>query len=546
MFIASVVTAVVVAWKSHQRRHSPAMVCVWLTSAGIAQWSVCEVVVLLQPGFRVEAIAKSALYLGVSAVVVGYYLLTHAVVDRSWRITWPMVAVLLIEPVLTMLAVTTNNLHHLFIAEWIHPGPSDMVPILEVWGPLFWAHSAYSYLVLLVGSARVVRALRRAPRALWGMYSTILTGAITPAVANFLSITHLVEGNITALGFTVAVALSYHTLKREWLLERIPVGAQRIVDTLNDAVLVIDQHGRVVTTNPAAESLAERLCPDCRNGLTAQPITTLFGDVALMSAQGCGVTRHTLTDFRHSGLDLQVRVSAVHDRRERLVGWMIVAHDITELNARRRQAERATAELRDKLHTIDALRADLAELAVRDPLTGLYNRRYLMDRLTELGAAARSGPVSLAIIDLDHFKRINDDNGHDAGDRVLTDVAHALAAEVGPGDVAARHGGEEFILLMADADADQAWRRVDGLRVRIAATPTTVGEDDGRARDLSVTFSAGVATAVGGFSPKAMLRAADTALYLAKRTGRNRVHTAGDADELPVAHPRQRRRTTRL
>lgn len=523
MFALSVIMATSVAWSSWRRRHSVAMRTMALTSSGIAWWSLCDLIVLLASDPRVQMTAKSGVYLGVGAVVMGYYLLTHAVVDRSWRIPRSLVALLLIEPVLVVALVVTNNQHHLFVTGWIHPGPSATLPVVQVYGPLFWLHTAYSYVILLIGSIRTLRALRRAPRALWGLYSTVVISAVTPAVANFLSIIRVIDANLTAIGFTVSVTLCYQILKRRWLVERVPVGAQRIVDTLGDAVLVIDRQGRIITSNPAAEALAARLSVAPEGGLVGRSITIPFGSLPLVSPAGSGISQQTLTDYRGSGLDLQIRVSAVPGRRDLPVGWLIVAQDITELNTRRREAERHSAMLLDQLRTIEALRAELTELAVRDPLTGLYNRRFLMERLQRLGETADPTPVSLAIIDLDHFKRVNDDHGHDVGDLVLTSVARELAAEAGPDDVAVRHGGEEFILLMAATDAEHAWLRADRLRTRVESTPVTVGADS---RELSVTFSAGVATATGLFPPKALLRAADDALYVAKRTGRNTVRTA--------------------
>jgi diguanylate cyclase (GGDEF)-like protein len=161
------------------------------------------------------------------------------------------------------------------------------------------------------------------------------------------------------------------------------------------------------------------------------------------------------------------------------------------------------------------------EMAHRDALTGLYNRRYVNERLPALlgEAAARGTPISLAILDLDHFKRVNDTLSHSTGDTVLQHVAHLLMeAAVGP-MLAARLGGEEFLLVMPGVDGREATERCERLRLRIRAH--TWGPITGA---LAVTTSIGVTTAPPGqTTPSAVLSLADRNLYVAKREGRDRV-----------------------
>jgi diguanylate cyclase (GGDEF)-like protein len=161
------------------------------------------------------------------------------------------------------------------------------------------------------------------------------------------------------------------------------------------------------------------------------------------------------------------------------------------------------------------------EMAHRDALTGLYNRRYVDERLPVLlgEASVRRTPVSVAIVDLDHFKRINDTLSHHTGDTVLQHVAQLLAAAAtGPG-FAARMGGEEFLLVFAGTAAEEAAQRCEQLRLRIRAhtwEPIT--------GSIVVTTSIGVTTsAEGRDTPAVLLGRADRNLYTAKRAGRDRV-----------------------
>lgn len=168
------------------------------------------------------------------------------------------------------------------------------------------------------------------------------------------------------------------------------------------------------------------------------------------------------------------------------------------------------------------LRESLRNQSVRDPLTGLFNRRYLEETLhREISRADRhQQPLSVIAFDVDHFKRYNDTYGHEGGDAVLTSLGSLLLHEFRTDDVACRSGGEEFILVLPNANLEQAQQRADALRRRVAEM--SVKRDD-IALD-SVTVSMGVATyPQHGKTGRKLLRAADRALYRAKEEGRNRV-----------------------
>ncbi len=170
-------------------------------------------------------------------------------------------------------------------------------------------------------------------------------------------------------------------------------------------------------------------------------------------------------------------------------------------------------------HTSAATR----QLTLRDHLTGLYNRRAFEDALKAalLAGDRRGGPVSLLVMDIDHFKSVNDTHGHPVGDAVLTGVASRLKACARGDELLARVGGEEFALLLPDADLASAVLAGERLRQAVAAEDfTLVGR---------VTVSVGVAQATDFGDPTAVFRAADEALYRSKREGRNRVSAAGDS-----------------
>ena len=183
--------------------------------------------------------------------------------------------------------------------------------------------------------------------------------------------------------------------------------------------------------------------------------------------------------------------------------------------------------LNDKIREVTALHERLQEQAIRDPLTGLFNRRYLDETLDhELARAKRDGyALSLAMIDVDHFKTINDTYGHQAGDEVLKAIGALLLAQAREGDLACRYGGEEFVLVTPRMPLATARERAEQWRASFADLKIRHGE-----LELSVTFSVGLATYPDhGASADSLMVSADQALYRAKALGRNRVEVAQKA-----------------
>ncbi len=180
-----------------------------------------------------------------------------------------------------------------------------------------------------------------------------------------------------------------------------------------------------------------------------------------------------------------------------------------------REVERRTRELQ-------SANEQLGELAATDPLTLLANRRgFDAFGAVVLAQAQRKGaPVALLVLDIDHFKTANDTFGHDAGDRVLQSLAHTLQAASRTADVAARVGGDEFVLLLPETDAPRAAEVAERLRAAVESSPVMLASGI----QIRITASIGMATSLAGVPDLAkLLRNADHALYEAKRNGRNRV-----------------------
>ncbi|HEX5336890.1 MAG TPA: GGDEF domain-containing protein, partial [Gallionella sp.] len=199
-------------------------------------------------------------------------------------------------------------------------------------------------------------------------------------------------------------------------------------------------------------------------------------------------------------------------------------HDITERKHVEDELRRANERLGAQLLEIEKLQSSLREQAIRDPLTGLFNRRYMEETLERefSGAERENYPVSLVMLDIDHFKKINDTYGHPAGDAVLRALSALLSGHIRGRDIACRYGGEEFLAVLPHTPIETATQRAELWRAAFEALQMTH-----EGKEIRATISLGVAAfAVHGATGKMVLSSADKALYMAKESGRNRVIVA--------------------
>jgi two-component system cell cycle response regulator len=225
------------------------------------------------------------------------------------------------------------------------------------------------------------------------------------------------------------------------------------------------------------------------------------------------------------------------DTTDMVDGLRLGAHDYlrkpcepTELLARVQAAARVK-RLQDELRHRNE---DLDRISRTDALTGLRNRRHVEEYLVKLTSLARRNaePIAVLVIDIDHFKSVNDSHGHDAGDVVLREVAGRMLGSVRLEDMVGRWGGEEFLVVLPNTAAEGAAELAERLRQVVAETPCRLADGDA----VQVTISVGCAASLMDDAGR-LVRSADAAMYEAKESGRNRVVMAASDDlARPVGH----------
>lgn len=243
--------------------------------------------------------------------------------------------------------------------------------------------------------------------------------------------------------------------------------------------------------------------------------------------EAAGVTnaslRFEVPHVRKSGEPFWVEINSnpIYDAAGAIVAFNGIARDVHERKQYQKKLEDTNRLLKEQLQENVALHAMLTEQTLRDPLTGLHNRRYLEETLPrELSRAKRVGyPMALIMVDLDHFKRVNDTYGHPTGDAVLKAMASILLHGAREGDIICRYGGEEFLVALPNMTIESALERAKTWQSALSSTSIRHG-----AFSIKTTLSAGIsAFPNNGADVDTLLRLADEALYRAKANGRDRV-----------------------
>lgn len=305
-------------------------------------------------------------------------------------------------------------------------------------------------------------------------------------------------------------------------------------------ILVITEDELIDGIRDDVEGLPKRVSfvfePDARAGIErirANPPDMLMVDLALKSYDPLRLCS-AIRSFEESRLLPILALSHETDTR-RLVRAIDIG--INDYLMRPIDSQEMVARVRTQLRRqryVEDLRQSVQqslELAVTDPLTGLYNRRYLSSLLPRLfnTSGERGEAFSVMLLDVDHFKKVNDTHGHDVGDIVLKEIGSRLVGSVRAMDLACRFGGEEFVCVLPDTGTDGARAIAERVRESIAAAPVKLADDG---QEVSVTVSIGLATHESTDlqdTPPQLLKRADEALYRAKTEGRNRVTPADEA-----------------
>jgi diguanylate cyclase (GGDEF)-like protein/PAS domain S-box-containing protein len=440
-------------------------------------------------------------------------------VELSHLLTRWRLAVVLLPSLLLIVLVWSLPHHQLLLYDFTveHVASLDVLQRKNgiLFNPIFLTLQGIS----LVSYYLLIRSLPSASQIKRRQSITILCALLIPFLVNIpaiLGINFIKGFDFTPHALVLSSGLFAFAIFRYRWLDILPLARTALVESIPVGVIVIDAKKRIVDINPSAKQFLQ-----VDDSIVGQESQKAFAYLDLVS--------HSPTDER-SNRDIKVETSTgqpkyidlhvipLKNQEGQFNGSILMLHDVTE---RKQASERLQAHLIE----IESLHTLLHEQAIRDALTGLFNRGYLNETLErETHRAQRhQHPLSLLMIEIDSFKRFNDNFGHDAGDVALQQVANLIQANTRRDDTACRFGGDEFTLIMPETTLESALQYAERLRENAAVLPLHY---EGKSLG-NLTLSIGVAVfPKHGETGALVLRAADEAMYQAKQAGKNRVMVA--------------------
>ncbi len=404
---------------------------------------------------------------------------------------------LCIEPLTVLIMMWSDPWHGLFFGG---ERPLDTT-MIQHGGPVFWAHIAYSYLMILFAFIVIVRRFVKSSGIYRQQLGMIIVGAAIPWINSFLfvfGLSPIPYADNTPFSTSIAAFAFAYAVLHYRLFDIVPVARDMLVEEMTDGVIVLDASNRIVDANPAAAKWLDIPIEQ----ILGNPVESIFSRWEDIVEKFIDM-RHarievSIGNYSNSYLDLQI--SSLYDKKKNFIGRLVVWRDISDLKQ---------------------TQMELEKIAIQDPLTSIYNRRhfYTLAEIEIERAVRGKNPCSIILADIDQFKNVNDQYGHQAGDEALICFAKACRKSLRKIDIFARYGGEEFIALLPETDLDEAVKTAERIR-RIVADSSLNSE----LFDFNITASFGVAKFHGeGDTLDRLIQRADQALYAAKESGRNRV-----------------------
>ncbi len=477
-------------WK---RRAFPGALALGGMMLSVAWWSLTNVFEYLSDDIVSRVWWSRLAYFGILGTPSCYLLFA---LEYASRIRYPSraVKVVLLSAYAIFMALALTDVWHHGLYSRVSWAPEHLLYYQH--GIVYWIFISANYTVSFISGALLIYAIINFPRRYWKINTFIFASISVPFLVNALySLGVFPKGmNFTSLGTFYAGACVCYGVLRNRIFDVMPISSRTLFERMREGMLVFDARRQLVDFNGAA---ADMMKSELKIGLSLENLPAPWNQLEQMP-DAEDSRRHELVAGNPVERWYEINASVLRRPGGITDGFLFLIREITE----RKQLE-----------------ARLRMLALRDALTGLYNRHYLDLTMEHDIARCRrlKTPLSLVMFDLDHFKAVNDRYGHQTGDLVLQAFGRHLLMHTRKCDFACRYGGEEFVLVLSDTSPAAAAARADVWRRRFGMMPIA-----GAPEDLRVTCSGGVAAfPQHGNTPEALIQAADEALYQAKRDGRN-------------------------
>ena len=518
-FLAAAAVSGLTAILVWRKRQAPGSIFLFLMMLAVSEWNLADFMETSDLQLADKIIWSKIAYLGVHMAPGLFLLFAIDYTGRRHWLTKRNVSLLFSIPVVTIALAATNEWHHLIWTSFTATGSGTYIYGHGIW---FWVATIYVNTILFLGSIAIVHFTLHSK----GIYLAQAVGIIIAIVLPWLSFFIYLSGlnpfpalDITAIAFAFTGSILAFNIVLWQFLDILPVALETLFESMVDAILVLDTRDRIVDINRAAKHLFNIEAGSMigqRIEIALANFPAMTGYIARPDGLDNIITIHT-PNTRH----IDIHVSLLYNRSGKTNGRLIVLHDITRLVQADQALEKANQGLKEKLSQVEKLEHQLRELSNRDPLTHMFNRRFIEDAVEkEVAQAQRVGySIGFLMIDVDDFKEFNDVHGHKVGDQVLIALANYLSSSVRRDDFVCRYGGDEFLVMIKDLPSTEIQTRAESLRRGFESLTIRVEEVE-----LHTTISIGIAVyPQQARTLQDVIQASDAAMYTAKRAGRNRV-----------------------
>lgn len=528
VLLVNTAMALVIATLLVRRHRAPGLMPLVVMLYLLAVWSFGYAMITLSPELDAKIFWLKVENIGILTVPALWFFFTIQYIRLDRWLNKYTGALFFIVPLVALVLLFSNVWFDLYYAS-VQPFSAEGGPLVVKGTKWYFVALVQSYALNLIAIALLVWRAVQYRNIYRRQMFVLVSAALIPIVVNVFyqlaprlipSFTFRVD--LTPISFTISAVLIAVGVFGLRIFDLIPIARSTVMEHIPEMVFVVDANNRILDANIVAQQWLGRSF----DSIVGQKPEDVYSDwpelVKQYELQGDVHEEIVIPGEPPRTVDLVVKV--LYDRFNNQQGRVLVAHDITEHKRLEQELKKANQSLTAKLAENEILRAMLQEQAIRDPLTNVYNRRFMAEFLTtEIARSEREQlSVSIMLLDMDNFKQFNDVYGHKCGDVVLQEFAKFLAARTRRGDIVCRYGGEEFVIIMPNASIETALERADAWRQ--AFSETAIRYEDMK---FSATFSAGIAAYPDhGVTSDALLHAADRALYRSKNNGRNRVSRA--------------------
>ncbi|AKN31631.1 hypothetical protein Ccar_12450 [Clostridium carboxidivorans P7] len=495
------------------RRHNvsglkPFIICILLVSI----WNGLNVVNLLLNSLSAKIICFE-IKMAFIVYIPAFWLVTilDSMYERNFKSK--LNVTLIIFPTITAIIVLTSKYNNWFAYNFYLQSADKYKILMFNKGFWLWINAGYNYLLNTISIGILLKSVFSKQYARKRQALVMIIGMFFPIITDILFVGNINIYNnldITSVSFCISLIVSVYGILRYRFMDIVLVAREYAFEDMDELMIVLDENKKVVDMNRKALKILDTNI----SKVIGLPIDQIIEDIYnynFYDLQKSTLKIQLNNKISDKNIDYYGSLSAIKGNKNYIIGYLILLYDITELVVTQNKLKQANDELK-------RLNEELYSDSIKDGLTGVYNKKYITTLLQEeIKKTLKSSiPLTIAMIDIDHFKKINDNYGHLTGDKVLKKLADLVTTELGLNEKFGRFGGEEFLILMFDTQLKDGYELCEKIRSKVSNYKFEY-------ECSHITISIGIAELKCDDSISSLIKRADDCLYKAKFNGRNKI-----------------------